>query len=107
MRENGIQVGSFKGLAPAFRAPDGPLKEPLARLAKAHKTTEAVILIAWLLQNKVVAVTTTQKPERLEEYANALLTSLTPEELKEISDVGNTYHFRMAWGEHYEDDDRS
>ncbi|CAG8975618.1 hypothetical protein HYALB_00006826 [Hymenoscyphus albidus] len=45
--------------------------------------------------------------KRLEEYANALLTSLTPGELKEISDVGNTYHFRMAWGEHYEDDDRS
>ncbi|KAK0728295.1 NADP-dependent oxidoreductase domain-containing protein [Lasiosphaeria miniovina] len=46
LRENDIQVGSFKGLTPAFRAPDGPLRQPLARIAKAHDTTEAVILIS-------------------------------------------------------------
>ncbi|KAI1115030.1 NADP-dependent oxidoreductase domain-containing protein [Nemania sp. NC0429] len=46
LRQNGIQVGSFKGLTPAFRAPDGPLKQPLARIAKAHDTTEVVVLLA-------------------------------------------------------------
>lgn len=107
MRENGIQVGSFKGLTPAFRAPEGPLKEHLVRIAKSHNATEAAVLIAWLMQNSVVAVTTTTKPERLDEYAQALAIKLTPEELKEIREVGLTYHFRTSWGERFTNDDRS
>ncbi|KAL8657223.1 MAG: hypothetical protein Q9226_002140 [Calogaya cf. arnoldii] len=39
MREKGIQVASFKGLTPAFRCPEGPLQEHLARIAEAHNTT--------------------------------------------------------------------
>ncbi len=48
MRENGAQVGSFKGLTPAFCAPNGPLLEPFVRISKAHDTTPAVVLLAWL-----------------------------------------------------------
>ncbi|GFP57218.1 NAD/NADP-dependent indole-3-acetaldehyde reductase [Trichoderma asperellum] len=107
LRENGLQVGSFKGLTPAFRAPDGPLREPLSRIAKAHDTTEAAVLINWIIQNKVVAVTTTTKPERLDEYAQALKIKLTQDELQEITDVGSTYHFCTSWLEHFEADDRS
>jgi diketogulonate reductase-like aldo/keto reductase len=107
MREYGIQVASFKGLTPAFRCPDGPLKEPLSRMAKAHNTTEAVVLLSWLIQNNIVAVTTTTKPERLDEYAQALKIKLDKEDLDEITNVGATYHFRTSWGEHFEDDDRS
>lgn len=107
MRQKGIQVGSFKGLTPAFRCPEGPLQEPLARIAKAYDTTKAVILLAWLLQNKIVAVTTTTKVERLDEYLQALNTNLTPEELHEISEVGSTYHFRTSWSDRFEEDDRS
>lgn len=107
LRENGIQVGSFKGLTPAFRVPDGPLREPLARIAKAHGVTEAVVLIHWIIRNGVVAVTTTTKPERLDEYAQALKIELTEDEVREITDVGATYHFRTSWGEHFDEDDRS
>lgn len=111
MRSQNIQVASFKGLTPAFRAPEGPLRKPdddiLARIAKAHDTTPACVLLAWLIQDQIVAVTTTTKPERLDEYASALKVTLTPEERKEISDVGATYHFRMAWGERFSDQDRS
>ncbi len=107
MRQKGIQVGSFKGLTPAFRCPEGPLQEPLARIAKAHDTTKAVVLLAWLMQNNVVAVTTTMKPERLDEYGQALKTNLSQEELQEISEVGSTYHFRTAWSDKFEEDDRS
>lgn len=107
MHQNGIQVGSFKGLTPAFRAPDGPLREPLTRIAKAHGVTEAAVLINWTIRNNVVAVTTTTKLERLDEYARALDIKLTDEEAKEITDVGASYHFRTSWGEHFVDDDRS
>ncbi|EAQ88838.1 hypothetical protein CHGG_05457 [Chaetomium globosum CBS 148.51] len=69
LQDHEIQVGSFKGLTPAFRAPDGPLREPLVRIAKAHGVTEAAVLISWILRNDVVAVTTTTKVERLDERA--------------------------------------
>ncbi len=46
IREHSVQVGSFKSLTPAFRCPDGLLKEPLARIAKAHETTDVVVLLA-------------------------------------------------------------
>ncbi|EFY93831.1 NADPH-dependent alpha-keto amide reductase, putative [Metarhizium acridum CQMa 102] len=78
-------IGSFKGLAPAFCCPNGPLREPLARVAKAHDTTEVVVLLAWVMQNNIVAVTTTSKPQRLDEYARVLKVKLTPDEMQETS----------------------
>lgn len=107
MRQKGMQVGSFKGLTPAFRCPEGPLHEPLDRIAKTHDTSKAVVLLAWMMQNNIVAVTTTGNPERLDEYAQVLRTKLTPEELQEISEVGSTYHFRTSWPERFEKDDRT
>ena len=67
-------------------------------MAKAHNATEAVVLLYWLMQNNIVAVTTTTKPERLDEYAQALKTNLDKEDLEEITNVGATYHFRTSWG---------
>jgi diketogulonate reductase-like aldo/keto reductase len=107
LHEHGLQVGSFKGLTPAFRCPNGPLQEPLTRIAKAHGKTENAVLLAWIIQSNIVAVTTTTKAERLDEYAQALNIKLTPDEFKEITDIGNTYHFRTSWGEHFDMDDRS
>jgi diketogulonate reductase-like aldo/keto reductase len=107
MREQGIQVASFKGLTPAFRCPEGPLVEPLSRIAKVHGTTEATVLLAWLMQNGVVTITTTMQPKRLDEYARALTLKLTQEELDEISKVGSTYHFRTSWPDKFESYDRS
>ena len=107
LRQNHIQVGSFKGLTPVFRAPDGPLQQPLTRIAKAHDTTEAAVLISWIIRNNIVAVTTTTKTERLDEYAQALKVELTEDEIKEITEVGSKYHFRTSWSEHFADNDRS
>ncbi|KAL6690772.1 NADP-dependent oxidoreductase domain-containing protein [Trichoderma pleuroticola] len=87
LRENGLQT--------------------LSRIAKAHNTTEAAVLIHWIIQNGVVAVTTTTNPGRLDEYAQALEITLEENELQEITDVGSTYHFRTSWSEHFEADDRS
>ena len=107
MHDHGIHVASFKGMTPIFRCPEGPLLEPLARIAKAHSTTQAVVVLAWLIQSNIVAVTTTTKPERLDEYAQAVKIKLKTEELHEISQVGLTYHFRNSWGDKFRHDDRS
>lgn len=110
LRSQDVQLGSFKGLTPAFRGPgDGPLRAPLKRIAAAHGdgVSEAAILIAWLLRRGVVAVTTTTKVDRLEEYASALGVTLSDAEVEEITTVGASYHFRTSWPEHFDADDRS
>ncbi|KAG8427871.1 hypothetical protein J3459_006279 [Metarhizium acridum] len=56
-----------------------------AQTTKAHDTTEVVVLLAWVMQNNIVAVTTTSKPQRLDEYARVLKVKLTPDEMQETS----------------------
>lgn len=107
LKQNNIQEESFKGLTPAVRATDGPLNEPLAKIAQAHNTTTSVVLLAWIMHSRIVAVTTTMKPERLDEYASALNVTLTAAEMQEISDIGSTYHFRTTWVQRFNDDDRT
>lgn len=107
MREKGIEVSSFKGLAPITAGKGGPLDEPLARIAAAHGVTPAVVLLRWTLNQNVVAITTTSKPERMDEYAHAIDLKLSSEEQEEITQVGLSHHFRW-WGKSFFDpEDRS
>jgi diketogulonate reductase-like aldo/keto reductase len=107
MKSQGIQVAAFKPLTPVVWCPEGPLKGPLDRMAKAHGTTSTAILLSWYFHKGIVAVTTTRKALRLREYSEALKVKLTDQEADEISRVGLTKHFRNAWGEKFADDDRS
>jgi diketogulonate reductase-like aldo/keto reductase len=91
---HGIAVAAYKGLAPLTVAKGGPLDPVLEKIAKAHNSTPSAVLLKWHLSQDVVAVTTTSKEERLAEYLKAVELTLTPEEVKEISDVGLTHHFR-------------
>jgi len=58
-----------------------------SRIAKANSTNTAAVIIVWLFQKDVVAVTTKTKPERLDEYAQALSIKLAQEELDGISNL--------------------
>ncbi|KAH6645900.1 hypothetical protein BKA67DRAFT_88964 [Truncatella angustata] len=68
LRQHRTQVGSFKGLTPAFQAPDGSLQQLLALIANAHDTSHVVALLAWIIQSNIVAVATTRKPERPDDH---------------------------------------
>ena len=107
MRENGIEVASFNGLAPIRSGSPGPLDGPLARIAKAHGVTENAVLIKWQMEQKVVPVTTTTKEERMQEYMDAVDLKLKPEELEEITRIGLTHHFRAWAPDRFDPDDRS
>lgn len=107
MREKGIEVSSFKGLAPITVGKGGPLDGPLVRIAEAHGVTPAAVLLRWALNQNVVVITTTSKPERMDEYAQAIDLTLSSEEQEEITQVGLSHHFRW-WGKSFFDpDDRS
>lgn len=83
------------------------MDEPLARIAEAHGVSPAVVLLRWALNQNVVVITTTSKPERMDEYAQAIALTLSPDEQEEITRVGLSHHFRW-WGRSFFDpDDRS
>ncbi len=107
MRERGIEVSSFKGLAPITVGKGGPLDKPLETIAKAHGVTTDTVLLRWAISQNVVPITTTGKASRMDEYLAAVDLRLTPEEQEEITQVGLTHHFRW-WGKSFFDpDDRS
>lgn len=107
MREKGIEVSSFKGLAAITVGKGGPLDKPLARIAQAHGVSPAVVLLRWALNQNVVVITTTSKPDRMDEYAQAITLKLSPDEQEEMTRVGQSHHFRW-WGKSFFDpNDRS
>ena len=103
----GIAVQSFFGLAPITWAKGGPLDPVLTRIAKRHGVDESTVLIRWHLNQNAISISTTKKPERLDQYILALHLCLSDEEQKEITEVGLTHHFRIRLSEKFEPDDRT
>jgi diketogulonate reductase-like aldo/keto reductase len=107
MRDKGIEVSSFKTLAPVTVAPGGPLDTVLSSIAANHATTPSAVLLSWAIGKNVIPITTTTKGERLDEYLSAVTLKLSPQEQEEITKVGLERHFRW-WGKgFFEPDDRS
>ena len=107
MKEQGIQVSAFKGLAPLTVAKGGPLDQPLADIARKHDTETNSVLLKWHMNQNIVPITTTSKEERMKQYLRALQLNLSAKEQEEITQIGLKHHFRW-WGNQYFDaDDRS
>lgn len=95
MKQNDILVESFGGLMPVTRVTDGPVTPILQKLSKKYSKTDGQIVMRWLEAKGGVAVTTTTKEERLQEYLSAYDgEGLTGEEVGEIDEAGAKLHFR-------------
>ncbi|KAJ5738233.1 hypothetical protein N7493_001388 [Penicillium malachiteum] len=103
----GIQTVGYSGLTPTTRARGGPLDPLLASLAFKYGVNESEILLRWSLDRGCVAITTSSNEARLGGYMRCLAFKLTPEEVKEISELGQQHHFRAFWKEKFAEDDRS
>lgn len=103
----GIKTVSYSGLVPITRAPGGPLDPLLAGLAQKYAVDESEILLRWTLDQGYVSITTSGKEERLAKYLRALSFTLTPQEVKEISELGDQKHYRAFWREKFDENDRS
>jgi len=106
MREHGIGVSSFKGLIPIAAGKGGPLDNILPNIAEKHGVSEGPVLLRWAINQKVVPITTTAKPERMDEYLSSLDLELTREEQEELTRVGLTHYYRWL-GKFFQPDDRS
>ncbi|KAL4996144.1 NADP-dependent oxidoreductase domain-containing protein [Aspergillus recurvatus] len=105
--KKGIETASYGPLTPATRAKGGPLDPLLSKLAEKYGVGEGEILLRWSLDRGTVAITTSAKESRLSTYLNVLKFQLTPEEVDEISRIGDWKHYRGFWSDKFAADDRS
>lgn len=107
MREHGIEVSSFKSLAPITVGKGGPLDDLLPSLASKYKVSESVILLSWCIGQNIIPITTTSSQSRLDDYKVATKITLEPADIVEISKEGSKHHFRWWGKDFFKHDDRS
>jgi len=79
-QQRGIQAEAYSPLTRAERM-DAPV---LAEIAKAHGKTVAQVMIRWQLQQNVVVIPKSTKPERIKENASIYDFELSKEEMARI-----------------------
>ena len=106
-KEHDIAVSAYGPLIAATKAKPGPCDDQLAFLSKKYYVSENEIALRWCIDQSVVPITTSSKEERLSDYLRAMTFSLTPKEVKDLSDAGLQKHYRGYWRAKYDDNDTS
>ncbi|RQM04771.1 hypothetical protein DH86_00004057 [Scytalidium sp. 3C] len=106
-RKHNIATAAYAPLTAALRAAPGPLDETYKKLAEKYGVTTAQIALRWCIDHDVIVVTTSGKEDRLKSVWKILDFKLTPEEVKEIAQVGNQKHYRGFWATSFAENDRS
>lgn len=106
-RKHNITISAYAPLTAAVKASPGPLDGTYKRLAEKYGVTVGEIALRWVIDQGIVALTTSANEQRLKQYLKIDQFKLTPEEIKEISDLGLQKHFRGFWQDKFDADDRS
>lgn len=106
-RNKDIRVSAYGPLTPIVRAKGGPVDGVLNSLAKKYAVNPGEILLRWCIDQKVLPITTSSNEQRMSDYLRIFTFELTPKEVNEISEVGNTHHYRAFWNDVFAADDRT
>jgi len=106
-REQGILTVAYGPLTAITKASPGPLDSVYERLGKKYGVGDGEIALRWMVDQGVVALTTSGKEERLKGYLGVGGFKLTDEEVEEIREVGAKKHFRGFWKDKFGPDDWS
>ena len=106
-KKHNIAVAAYGPLTAATKAKPGPCDPILGQLAKKYYVSEAEISLRWCIDQGIVAITTSGKEERLNDYLRAMTFSMTPREVDEVSEAGQKKHFRGFWQAKFGESDRS
>jgi len=106
-RKNKIATSAYGPLSAVTKAAPGPLDETYAQLAHKYGVTPAEVALRWCIDQGIVALTTSDKEQRLKAYLKIAQFKLTPKEVQTISEIGQKKHFRGFWKGKFGDDDRS
>lgn len=105
-RARGIALSAYSPQTQVFKAKPGPVDDISSQLAEKYGVTEGAIALRWVLDQGIVAITTSTKEERLKEYMKATTFELLPEEVEELKVLGEQKHYRGFWLEELGPDSR-
>ncbi|GAB0133840.1 hypothetical protein EsDP_00002234 [Epichloe bromicola] len=106
-KKHNIAVACYAPLVPITKVKGGPVDPIWSELANKYGVSESEIGLRWVIDQGLVAVTTSSKRDRLEGYlANLPLFFLTNEEITRIAEAGNEKHFRAFFGKRFDANDK-
>jgi diketogulonate reductase-like aldo/keto reductase len=95
LREHGIAISAYGPLVPLTRAPGGPVDPVLEELSQKYGVTTAEILLRWVIDQKIVAITTSTNEERLRSIvAHVPAFHLTADEVARIAEEGRKKEYK-------------
>ncbi|KAK0508405.1 hypothetical protein JMJ35_009489 [Cladonia borealis] len=106
-KSQNIAVAAYGPLTVVTKAKPGPCDEILESLAHKYYVSEGEIALRWCIDQGIVAITTSGKEERMSDYLRATKFSMTPKEVKDLSEAGLQKHYRGFWQAKFDDNDRS
>ncbi|GMG24169.1 unnamed protein product [Ambrosiozyma monospora] len=95
-KENDILVEAYSPLTPIIPSKikdGGPLDPLIHELTEKYGVTKSQLILRWVYQSGVVAVTTSSTKERLKEYTGMTSFEIEDDDFKKLSDVGSTFNF--------------
>ncbi len=106
-RKHGIATSAYAPLTAVVRAKPGPLDGTYEKLARKYGVTPGEIALRWVIDQGIVALTTSGSEQRLKAYLKVAQFKLTPKEVEEISEVGKQKNFRGFWKHKFPENDFS
>ncbi|GMM31699.1 hypothetical protein DAMA08_044440 [Martiniozyma asiatica (nom. inval.)] len=104
--DNNILIEAYCPLTPILDTKIGksnhPLKSIITAIAKNHQVAESSVCLRWIFQSGVIPVTTSSNPERMKQAFEMFTFELSPEEYKELKDVGNSHPVRTMFMEYFD-----
>ncbi|KAK4175949.1 NADP-dependent oxidoreductase domain-containing protein [Triangularia setosa] len=106
-RQHNIALSAYSPLTAITKAKGGPVDAVYKKLANKYGVGESEVGLRWVLDQGIVALTTSKSEERLRGWLSKLAKfKLTPKEVEEISEAGKGTHHRGYWNNRFEENDR-
>jgi diketogulonate reductase-like aldo/keto reductase len=106
-KKHGIATAAYAPLTAVVKAKPGPLDGTYEQLAQKYGVTPGEIALRWVIDQGIVALTTSGSEQRLKQYQKVAQFKLTPKEVEEISELGKQKNFRGFWKHKFAEDDWS
>jgi len=107
MKKHNIVAEAYGPLVPLTKVKNGPINDVWGKIAEKHGVSVSEVGLRWVIDQGIVAVTTSSKESRLKDYLKTVDFKLSEDDIAEISKVGATHHARGFWAEKYDSKDRT
>ncbi|KAH6695824.1 aldo-keto reductase family 1 member C4 [Plectosphaerella plurivora] len=106
-RKHRIAVAGYGGLVPITRKVEGPVLALWEGLAKKYGVSTSEVGLRWLIDQGLVAITTSSSEDRLQAYMTKVPGfKLTPREVEDVAKAGRTVHHRAFWQDRIDANDK-